>query len=177
MPRLNVVDPENATGRVKEIFDGPLQGKHINIFKGMANSPAALETYLGIAGALKNASLSEAEKEVIQLTVGEQNGCDYCTAAHTMMGKNAGLSEDQTIAARRGSIPDDPKLDAVARFAAAINEKKGFVSDDDLKAFKDAGYDDGAVAEVCAVYALAIFTNYFNHINETDVDFPTAPAV
>ena len=177
MPRLNTVEPENATGRAKEIFDGPLKGKHLNIFKGMANSPAALETYLGISGALKNASLSDAEKEVVQLAVGEANGCKYCTAAHTMMAKNAGLTEDQTLAARRGSIPDDPKLNALAGFATAINEKKGWVSDDDLSNFKNAGYDDGAVAEVLAVYAQAIFTNYFNHVNETDVDFPAAPAV
>ena len=41
MPRLNTIDPATATGKAKEIFDGPLQGKHLNIFKGMANSPAA----------------------------------------------------------------------------------------------------------------------------------------
>ncbi|MEL6396852.1 MAG: carboxymuconolactone decarboxylase family protein, partial [Planctomycetota bacterium] len=68
-------------------------------------------------------------------------------------------------------------LGALSKFAAALHEKKGFVGDDDLSAFKNAGYDDGAVAEVVGVYALATFTNYFNHVNESDVDFPAAPAI
>ena len=177
MARLAVVDPAQASGKVKEIFDGPLKGKHLNIFKGMANSPAALQTYLGIAGALSGASLSAKEQEIIHLAVSEANGCGYCLAAHTMSGKGAGLSEEQTIAARRHASLGDAKLDALKAFAVALHEKKGYVSDADIKAFKHAGYTDGAVAEVCAVYALATFTNYFNHVNDTAVDFPAPPSI
>ncbi|MEM8834924.1 MAG: carboxymuconolactone decarboxylase family protein [Planctomycetota bacterium] len=177
MPRLNTVDPASAEGPVKEIFDGPLQGKHFNIFKGMANSPAALNAYLGIAGALGNAQLSAAEQETIQLAIGEANGCDYCLGAHTALGKMAGLSEAQTIGARKGHVSEDPKLDALAKFALRIHEKKGWVGDDDFAAVRDAGYSDGQIAEVFAVYALAIFTNYFNHANQTVTDFPAAPAL
>ena len=100
MPRLNVVDPASASGPVKEIFDGPLKGKHLNIFKGMGNSPAALNFYLAGSGALKDASLSSKEQEVVQLVFAQGNGCDYCQAAHTHIGKGAGLSEEQTVAAR-----------------------------------------------------------------------------
>lgn len=177
MPRLNPIDPANATGEAKTIFDGPLKGKHFNIFRLMGNSPAALNAYLGLAGALGGASLSAAEQEVVQLAVGQENGCDYCLAAHTAIGKGAGLSEDQTIGARRGSVDGDAKLNALAKFAKAIHEKQGFVSDGDLEAFRGAGYGDGAVAEVVAVYALATLTNYFNHIAEPDIDFPAAPAI
>ena len=177
MPRLNTIEPASATGRAKEIFDGPLAGKHLNIFKGMANSPAVLDTYLGIAGALANASLSSKEQEAIQLVVAEANNCDYCLGAHTMIGKGAGLTEEQTIQARKGAITDDAKLEALTRFASAVHEKKGFVSDEDIANFKSAGYDDGAVAEVAAVYAQAVFTNFFNHINETDLDLPAAPSI
>ncbi len=175
MARLQMIDPKQADGRVKEIFEGPLKGKEINIFKGMANSPAVLDAYLGMSGALQSASLSAKEQEVIQLVVGEANDCDYCQAAHTALGKKAGLSEEQTVQARRGKIEDDPKLNAIAKFASAMHEKKGFVSDDDLSAFRDAGFDDGAIAEAVATYALASFTNYFNHVNQTPVDFPEPP--
>ena len=177
MPRLNLVDPSTTTGEARELFDGPLKGKHINIFKHLGNSGAALNGYVQLSGALSKASLSAKELEVVQLAVGQENACDYCLAAHTALGKGAGLSQDQTLGARRGSIGDDPKLNAIARFAKAIHEKRGNVSDDDIEAFRGAGYDDGAIAEVVASYALATFTNFFNHIAETDVDFPAAPAI
>lgn len=177
MPRLQVVDPASASGKAKELFDGPLKGMHINIFKGMINSPAVIEAYLGMAGALKGGALGDAEREAIQLVVGQANACDYCVAAHTMLGKNAGLSDEQTVQARKGEIPDNGKMQALTRFAASIREKQGNVSDTDIDAFKAAGYDDGAVAEVVANVALAYFTNFFNHVNQTDVDFPTPAAV
>ncbi len=176
MSRIPAVDPATATGRTKEIFEGPLKGKTFNIFKSMGQSPAALDAYLGLAGALSKASLSSKEVETIQLAVGEANNCAYCVAAHTLIGKGAGLSDAQTIGARRGK-PGDPKLDALARFALAIHEKKGFVADADIAAFKSAGYSDAAIPEVLAAYALATYTNYFNHVNKTAVDFPAAPAL
>jgi len=177
MPRLKVVDPASSTGRAKEIFEGPLKGKHFNIFKGMANSPATLDAYLALSGALKNASLSAKEQEVVQLVIAQANNCEYCVSAHTAIAKGAGLSDAQTVAARRGSLKDDAKLDALARFASAVFEKRGFVSDDDLTKFRAAGYSDAAIAEVSAIYALALFTNTFNHINQTAVDFPAPPAI
>lgn len=176
MPRLPAVNPATATGRVKEIFEGPLKGKHFNIFKAMANSPAGLDIYLGLAGALGKGVLSEKEREVIQLAVGEANNCVYCAAARTLIGKGAGLSEGQTIEARRGHLAD-AKLQALTHFVLSIHEKRGHVSDADVSAFKAAGYNDAAVVEVVGNYALAIFTNYFNHVNETALDFPAPPAI
>ena len=177
MPRLPVINPATATGRVKEIFDGPLKGKELNIFKGMANSPAVLDAYLGLAGALGKAGLSGKAREVVQLTVGEANDCGYCVAAHTKIGKSLGVTDEQCLAARRGSMPNDPKLDAVAKFALAIHEKHGFVSEADIDTFCKAGYTVREVAEMVATYALASFTNYFNHLNDTQLDFPAVPAV
>lgn len=176
MPRLPVIDPTTATGRAKELFDGPLKGKHLNIFKGMANSPAALEGYLGLAGALSNGQLSAAEREIIALQVGQANSCDYCVAAHTTIGKLSGLSEPQTVEARRGTM-QEAKYNALTRFLGALHEKRGHVSDGDLAAFRSAGYTDGHVAEAIANYALNVYTNYFNHTNDTAVDFPIAPAI
>ncbi|MEQ8318150.1 MAG: carboxymuconolactone decarboxylase family protein [Phycisphaerales bacterium] len=176
MPRLNTIDPSTATGKAKELFDGPLKGKHLNIFKGMANSPAGLQAYLGMSGALAEGSLTAAEREIVALVTAQQNDCEYCLAAHTHIGKGAGLSEAQTIAARRGDL-DDAKLGALVTFTRSLLEKKGFADEGDLRAFKDAGYDDGDVVEVIAAVALNFFTNYFNHVNGTDVDLPQAPAL
>src|SRR5690606_38979374 len=103
--------------------------------------------------------------------------CDYCQAAHTHIGKGAGLSEAQTIAARTGGDLGDAKLNAVAKFATALHEKRGSVSDADLTAFKSAGYTDGHIAELVASAALATYTNFFNLTNQTVVDLPTPPKV
>ena len=121
MARLNVVDPAAATGDVKEIFDGPLKGKHLNIFKGMGNSAAALNFYLSGSGALGKASLSSKEQEVVQLVFAQANECGYCQAAHTHIGQGAGLTEDQTIAARTNSDLGDAKLTALSKFTTAVH--------------------------------------------------------
>lgn len=176
MPRLTPVDPATVTGPAKDIFDGPMKTLRFNIFKSMGNSPAALNVYLGMSHALDKAALNAKEREVIQLAVGEANNCDYCANAHTAIGKMVGLTEAQTIEARRGTL-SDAKLNAVAKFVLAIHEKRGFVSEGDVQAFKKAGYTDAHIAEAVACYALAIYTNYFNHVNETVSDFPAAPAI
>ena len=174
--RIAPVDPKAATGRAKELFEGPLKGKEFNIFRSMAASPAALECYTALSGTLAKGALGAKEREVVQLTLGQANNCDYCVAAHTVIGKGAGLTEDQTIEARRGSMKD-AKLNALAKFTLALHEKKGFVSDADFAAFTSAGYTPAHAAEVLANYTLALYTNYFNHMNNTPIDFPAAPKI
>ena len=80
-----------------------------------------------------------------------------------MLGKGAGLSGDETIDARRGN-PGDLKERAAIEFARTIAEKRGHVSDDDVDAVRNAGYDDGQIGEIIANVALNTFTNYFNHV-------------
>jgi AhpD family alkylhydroperoxidase len=176
MPRLNPIDPAQATGRAKEIFEGPLKGKAFNIFRSMANSPAALDVYLGMSGALHHAHLNAKELEAIQLVIGEANNCGYCVAAHTAIGKGAGMTEQQTIDARRGKGPD-AKIDVLVKFVLAVHEKRGMVSDGDVSALRAAGYGDGHIAEAIASYTLAIYTNYFNHVNQTPIDFPAVSKI
>jgi uncharacterized peroxidase-related enzyme len=175
MPRLAVVDPTHSQGKAKEIFEGPLKGKHFNIFKAMANSPAALNVYVSIEGALHHGMLTAKEREVIALAVGELNDCGYCLSAHTALGKMAGLTEPQTLAARGKGPIDDAKLEALAKFTRQIHEKKGALSDGEIAAFRKAGYSDGHIAEVCAAYALNVYTNVFNAVNDTPSEFPPAP--
>lgn len=174
MSRLPLVDPKTATGRVKELFDGPFKALQVNLFKAMANSPAALEGYGGLHGALSKGVLSLKEREAVQLAIAQANGCEYCQAAHTAIGKMAGMTDAQTVEARHGK-PTDPKLAALVRFALALHEKRGNASDSDVQAFRAAGYGDAHITEVIANYAVATFTNFFNVFNRTPVDFPAPP--
>jgi len=170
MPRLNVVNPAEATGKAKELFDGPLRGKHLNIFKGIANNPNVLEAFANFSGAVKSAgSLSPKEHELIALATGAVNGCDYCTAAHSKAAAGLGLTDDQ-ISHARNFQADDQRDQAVLNFARAVVERKGYVTEKELTEFRNAGFDDAAVVEVVAAVAVNTFTNLFNHVNETEID-------
>jgi len=178
MPRLEAIDPETATGKTKKLLDEvqARMGRTPNLIKTLANSPAALEAYLGLSSALSNGALPAKLREQIALAVSEANGCGYCLAAHSAVGKMVGLSEEEVTESRRGTSADG-RADAALRFARQVVDKLGWVNDEDVERMRGAGYGDEEIAEVVAHVARNIFTNYFNHVAETAVDFPEAPAL
>jgi len=175
MSRITLIAPETATGKAGELLAAVKSklGLVPNLTRAMANSPAVLEGYLGLSGALAKGALPSQTREQISLTVGQANECEYCLAAHTTLGKMAGLSPEQIRTSRQGTSLD-PKSDRVLRFARKVVDRRGLVSDADLDELRKFGLDDGAIAEIVANVALNIFTNYFNHVADTDIDFPKA---
>jgi uncharacterized peroxidase-related enzyme len=147
-----------------------------NLFRIVGNSPAALEGYLGLNGALGKGQLDARTRERIALLVAELNGCDYCLAAHSYLGKNLAKLDDAELAANRGGESADAKAAAALRFAAKVVRERGHVGEADVKAVKDAGYDDGQVVEILAHVALNTLTNYVNSALGTELDFPAAAA-
>ncbi len=175
MSRINQIAPEAATGRAKTLLDavnGKL-GLVPNMTRAMANAPAVLDGYLQFSGALTKGTLSAKLREQLALAISQANGCDYCLAAHSTIGHMVGLTDDQIRDSRLGTTVD-PKADTLIRFARKVVETRGRVSDGDLDDVRDAGFDDGVIAEVVAHVALNVFTNYFNELAETDIDFPKA---
>ena len=173
MPRLTPVDPKSATGKAKELLDGVQKklGVTPNLMRTMANAPAALQAYLGLGEALSRGSFDAKSREAIALTVAGANGCEYCASAHAAISKGLKV-DDLEIDRRLNGRASDPKLDAALVFASKIVAKRGFVSDDELAAVRAAGHDDGAIAEIVANVAANLLTNYFNHVAQTEVDFP-----
>ena len=147
-----------------------------NLFRLVANSPAALQGYLGLSGALAKGALPAATRERIALAVAEINGCDYCLSAHAYIGKNLAKLDDAEITANRSGASSDPKADAAVRFAAKVARERGHVSEDDVRAVKLAGYDDAQVIEIVLHVALNTWTNYINQVAKTDIDFPVVTA-
>jgi uncharacterized peroxidase-related enzyme len=143
-----------------------------NMFRLIAHSPAALEGYLGLSGALGKGALPAATRERIALAIAEINGCNYCLSAHTYLGKNLAKLDDAEIAANRNGTSNDPKADAAVRFAVEVVRARGHVGDDDVRAVKAAGYDDAQVIEIVLHVALNTLTNYVNVVAGTDIDFP-----
>ena len=176
MPRLHQVDPTRDSGPGAEILNGPLKQKQINIFKGLATNAGVLKAFLGFAQGVKTGALTDADHEVVALVVSQLRRCDYCLAAHTQIAKGAGIPEDDALKIRQGTI-DDPKHQAIIDFTTAILESDGFVSDEQLRSFRDAGFDDAAVIEVIGQITVMTFTNLFNHVHETEVDFPVPASV
>ena len=176
MSRLKPVDPARAAGPAKEMLDAVQKrlGRVPNTVRAMANSPAVLGFYLAGSESLGKASLGPVVREQIALAVGEVHHCDYCLAAHTVLGKGAGLTDDQAKAARRGT-GTDPKATAAVVLARKMVQARGDVTDADVANARKAGLSDAELAEVAAVTCLNVFTNYFNHLNATEVDFPAAP--
>ncbi len=144
------------------------------MFRAVANSPAALQSMWGSFGALGGGRLGAALGEQIAVAVAERNGCHYCLAAHTALGRKAGLSSDTLRAAQMGESAE-PRTQAALRFALALVEQRGRVSAEQLQALKAAGFDDGEAVEILAHVALNLFTNYVNNAFETPLDFPAVP--
>ena len=147
-----------------------------NMFRLVANSPAALESYLGLSGTLNKGALPAATRERIALAVAEINGCSYCLSAHTYLGKNLAKLDDAEITANRNGASNDRKADAAVRFAVKVVRERGHVSEDDVQTVKSAGYDDGQVIEIVLHVALNTWTNYINEVAKTDIDFPVVTA-
>ncbi len=176
MPRLHVIKPEEATGSAKEIYADVTKrmGKVVNIFQGMANSPAALRAYLAMSAALGDGELPPQDREAVYLAVSESNGCHYCVSAHSMLGKRAGMTDQSALAARQFQSTDS-RQQALLSFVRKVIDTKGYVTDGDLAAVRDSGYSDGQIVEAIGYIALATFSNLFNHVHDTQVDFPPAP--
>jgi uncharacterized peroxidase-related enzyme len=148
-----------------------------NLFRLVANSPAALEGYLGMSGALAKGTLPAQTRERIALAVAQINGCGYCLAAHTYLGKNLAKLSDAEVAANRRGVSHDPKADAAVRFAAAVARERGHVGDAEVQAVRSAGYDDAQIIEIVQHVALNTWTNYINEVARTEIDFPAAEAL
>jgi uncharacterized peroxidase-related enzyme len=175
MSRITAIDPATATGKTAELFTAVKSKLGIvpNLMRTFGQSPAALEAYLGFSGTLAAGVLSAKTREQIALAVAQTNTCDYCLAAHSLIGKGAGLTPDAILAARRVTATD-PKTDALLKFAAAVVETRGLVADDVLADVRAAGATDAEIIETVAHVALNILTNYTNHVAQTVVDFPRA---
>lgn len=176
MTRVQLIDPANTSAsraaplaQIQAAF-----GATPNMFKAVANSPAALASMWGSFGALGKGSIGAQLGEQIAVAVAQENACDYCLAAHTALGQGAGLTVAQLSGAQAGESPD-PKVAAALSFALKLVRQRGQVSDADVTALRGAGYGDEQIVEILAHVALNIFTNYVNVAFAVPLDFAAVP--
>jgi uncharacterized peroxidase-related enzyme len=173
MQRIPAIDAAHSPDKTKALLAivTKQMGGVPNILATMAQSSATLDGYLGFAGGLAKGSFPAALREQISLAVAGANGCNYCASVHTALGQKLGLSVDETRRNMMGQSSES-KTAAVLKLARLIVKDRGRLADADLTAFHAAGYDHASLVELIAHVALNIFTNYFNHIAETEIDFP-----
>lgn len=179
MPRISqpatIADAPAASQPLLETVVSQL-GSAPNLFRLVAVSPQALEGYLALSGALGKGALPAQTRERIALAIAEINGCAYCLSAHSYLGKTLAKLDDAEIAANRSGASNDPKADAAIRFAATVARSRGHVSDADFAAVKQAGYTDAQIIEIVQHVALNSWTNMFNNVFQTEIDFPVVAA-
>src|SRR5258708_32393172 len=169
---------ETATGATAEVFAQikKAAGKVPNTFAAIgAHGPAALKAILNADAVLAAGLLSKQEQEVIKLAVSAAVGCDYCEAAHAMLSKLAGLKADAIRQIRAGQTTGDARHDALARFVRLLVLTRGTIRDKEYAAVTGAGYPDAPLVALNTALAVITFTNVFNRINDTTLDFPPAP--
>ena len=146
-----------------------------NLYRVVANRPAALTALLGLGEALGKGRFDAKTREAIALAVAGANAYDYCASAHSAIWRSLKV-DDAEIASRLRGVSADPRLAAILTFAVRVVEARGLVADADLAAARAAGLDDGDIVETIANVVANIFTNYVNHVAETDIDFPVVHA-
>ena len=141
-----------------------------NLMGVLAESPAALEAYVGVADAFDRCSLGAREKQVVLLTVSVENGCEYCVAAHSLIAAKSGLPEESIAAVRSKRPLSDAKLEAVHRFTRTVVGTRGRSSEAELQAFLAAGFSNAQILEIVVGVAQKTLSNYVNHMAGTPLD-------
>jgi uncharacterized peroxidase-related enzyme len=174
MSRLTIPAVTDVPAASKPLLDAVHKqlGVVPNLMKLLGHSPAALEGYLALSGALAKGALDAKLRESLALAVAEYNGCDYCLAAHSYIGKNLVKLSDDEIGQARDGRAMTPRNAAALRFAQRVAAERGKVSDNDLASLRSAGFSDAETLEVVLNVALNVLTNYVNNVARTDVDFP-----
>ena len=172
VPTYEQVSPTNQA-----LFDGLKKALSFvpNLYATFAHSETALGTYLALQNA--KSSLNQKAREVVNLVVSQVNGCEYCLAAHTVVGKMVGFSDAQILEIRGGRASFDAKLDALARLVRSIAKERGHSDPALLQAFFDAGWTEGNLVDAIVVIGDKTTSNYLHATTRIPVDFPAAPAL
>ncbi len=175
MATFNVPTGEQVSANNQAIFDNleKAVGFVPNLYATYAHSENALANYLNLSNA--KTSLSNKEKEVVNLIVSEVNDCQYCKAAHTAIAKMNGFNDDQILELRAGSASFNAKYDALVRLAQNITENRGAADQDLVDRFLDAGYTKENLIDTIVLIGDKTISNYLHKVTQVPVDFPAAP--
>ena len=171
---LPPVSDDTATGAAKEIIDGTKKslGFVPNMYRTMANSDGYLSTYThGYTAFRQGSGFTPIEQEIVFLVISRENGCDYCSAAHSMIAdKVAKFDADTLDGVRSGAVLGDEKLQALAWLTARIFQSRWLITKAEADAFLAVGYEERQIMEIVLAVSVKTLSNYSNHIFHTELD-------
>ncbi|PWK33331.1 carboxymuconolactone decarboxylase family protein [Cupriavidus plantarum] len=175
MSKINVPTREDVSPANQAIFDKlkTSLGMVPNLYATFAHAEHALGNYLAFQNG-KSSIIGKA-REVVNLVVSEVNRCEYCLAAHTVIGKMNGFTDEQVLEIRGGTATFDARLDALARLTRNIALNRGHADPALVDAFFDAGWTKGNLVDAIVVIGDKTVTNYLHATTQVPVDFPAAP--
>ena len=141
-----------------------------NALAVLSESSPTLGAYLSLDAKCQETSFSPQELQALIVAISRENECHYCVAAHSTQASMVKLPEEDIQRLRSGNDPADPKLSALTRFGKKMVQKRGWVDENDINEFLQAGYSKANIFEVVLVIAMKTITNYCNHISGVPVD-------
>lgn len=175
MTRFQVPTRDQVSPANQAHFDALKKGLGMvpNLYATLALSEHALGNYLTFQNA--KSSIQGKAREVVNLVVSQVNSCQYCLAAHTVIGGMVGFTAEQIIEIRRGGASFDAKLDVLAKLVKNIATERGHPDPALVQAFLDAGWTPENLVDVVVVIGDKTVTNYLHGTTQVPVDFPAAP--
>lgn len=175
MTTINVPTRDEVSPANQAIFDKLKSslGTVPNLYATLAHSEHALGSYLAFQNA--KSSITGKAREIVNLVVSQVNACEYCLAAHTVIGKMNGFTDEQILEIRSGRASFDAKFDALARLVKNITINRGHADQALVDAFFAAGWTKGNLVDVIVVIGDKTVTNYLHGTTRVPVDFPAAP--
>ncbi|MCF8254590.1 MAG: carboxymuconolactone decarboxylase family protein [Bacteroidia bacterium] len=176
MKKFNVPTREEVGSINQEIFDklNKALGFVPNLYAAIAYSENGLDRYLNYQNA--KTTLSNKEKEAVNLIVSQVNNCIYCQSAHTVIGKMNGFSDEQILDIRRGKATDS-KLNSLVALAADITKNRGKASEETVNEFFNQGYTNENLVDLILQVSDKTAMNYLHNLTKVSVDFPLAPSL
>ena len=171
MARIALIEPEQASPEVKEIYDQKLRGKPGNAQKALAHRPEMLKNFLAFYSSVGR-SLDRKLNELIYIRISLINGCRYCLQHHLATAKRLGIPPDDLSALKQA---DFARFGEKERAALAYTEKltrsPHDITDADVGALKK-NFSDAEIVDLHLLAGLANLTNRFTDPLSLELEIP-----
>ena len=171
MARIKVVEPEQASPDIKEIYDKKLGGKPANVHKALAQRPEIFKAFLSFYPTVGN-GFDKRLYELVYIRVSMLNRCGYCMQHHISSSKKAGLTaQDWNALSNPASANFSDKEKAALAFAEKLTRTPWEINDRDIAALKQH-FSDAEIVELDLLVGLINLTNRFTAPLALELEFP-----
>jgi uncharacterized peroxidase-related enzyme len=170
MARISLVEPQDASREVQQIYEHRLRGRPANVHKAMAQNPHALTPFLAFYAAAGK-SLDRKLWEFVYLRVSFLNRCDYCAQHHIASSQAVGLGSDDWKALKSGDLRrfrDEERI--VLGYSEKLTLTPGEITADDLASLK-LHLNDQQIVDLHLLVGLVNMSNRFTDPLGLELEF------